>query len=671
MKLFKSRRSKKILEQNKDLIADIDTAGLSEEEIARLEAEAALQKYDKESSYRNNLKIVPGIIISIILISFSLFQLGTSILGVLPAQLQRSYHLAFVIMLVYLLYPARKGGRKDIIPWYDVLLAIVSTGLILYIPYNYEYLMANMGNYRTIEFIIAIAGILAVMEACRRVVGIPILAVVCAFIAYAYLGPYMPGFLWHGGYSVSRIANYLFYTTEGIFGTPLGVSATYIFLFILFGAFLEKTGVGKLFIDLSNAIAGKAPGGPAKVAVIASALEGTVSGSSVANTVGSGSFTIPTMKKLGYKPEFAAAVEAAASTGGQIMPPIMGAAAFLMADMIGVRYSQVVVSAIIPAILFFAGVLISVHVEARKIGLRGMDAADIPNVKTILLERGHLLLALVVMIVVLSMNFSPVFAALAAIATSIVSSALRKSTRLKFADIVDALQNGARSILGVAIACAMAGIIVGVVGLTGLGLNLATGLVSLAKGKLLPMLFFTMISSIILGMGVPTTANYLITSTICAPALLQMGVPVIAAHMFVFYFGIIADITPPVALAAMAGSAIAKSDPFKTGVTATRIAIAAFIVPYIFALNPQMLMIDVTVPGVIQIIITSLIGMYAVSGALGGYFQYYAHWYERVILLFSGLMMIYPEIITDIVGFIIILAIGILQIRRKKKASTV
>ncbi|HHV95176.1 MAG TPA: TRAP transporter permease [Clostridiaceae bacterium] len=666
MKLSKPR-SQKTSKQNKDMISNIDITGLSEEEIARLEAEAALQKYDKESSYRNNLKKVPNTIVSIILISFSLFQLGTSILGVLPAQLQRSYHLAFVIALVYLLYPARKGGRKDIIPWYDVVLAIISTGLILYIPYNYRYLMANMGNYRPIEFIIAVAGILAVMEACRRVVGIPILAVVCAFIAYAYFGPYMPGFLWHGGYSITRIANYLFYTTEGVFGTPLGVSATYIFLFILFGAFLEKTGVGKLFIDLSNAIAGKAPGGPAKVAVIASALEGTVSGSSVANTVGSGSFTIPTMKKLGYKPEFAAAVEAAASTGGQIMPPIMGAAAFLMADIIGVGYSKVVVSAIIPAVLYFAGVLISVHVEAKKIGLRGMDAADIPSIKTIMLERGHLLLALVVMITVLSMNFSPIFAALAAIATSIVSSSLRKNTRLKFQDIIDALQNGARSILGVAIACAMAGIIVGVVGLTGLGLNLANGLVELAGGKLLPMLFFTMISSLILGMGVPTTANYLITSTICAPALLKMGVPIMAAHMFVFYFGIIADITPPVALAAMAGSAIAKSDPFKTGITATRIAIAAFIVPYIFALNPQMLMIDVTAIGIIQILVTSLVGMYAISGALGGYFLYHVYWYERIILIVAGLMLIYPELITDIVGLIIISIIGVLQTTRKKR----
>ncbi|MEG0116108.1 MAG: TRAP transporter permease, partial [Hydrogenoanaerobacterium sp.] len=527
--------------------------------------------------------------------------------------------------------------------------------------------------------------------ACRRVVGVPILIVASVFILYALMGPYMPGFLWHGGYSIERVANHLFFTTSGVFGTPIGVSSTFIFLFILFGAFLEKTGVGKLFIDLANSIAGRFAGGPAKVAVISSALQGTVSGSSVANTVSTGSFTIPAMLKLGYKPEFAGAVEASASTGGQLMPPIMGAAAFLMAETIGIPYAAVVKAAIIPAILYFSGILISVHLEAKKIGLKGMDVKDIPKAGIVFRERGHLLIPLIIMIYMLIVGYTATYAALSAILFSLtaysigvwalipgvafvvalimgvqffpsvamagilwlVICAFRRKIGLTIGDILTALETGARNILGVAIACAVAGIIVGIVTLTGLGLNLANGLKGLAGDNVLLMLFFTMVASIILGMGVPTTANYLITSTICAGALVAMGIPVIAAHLFVFYFGIVADITPPVALAAMAGSAIAKGDPFKTGVTATRIAIGAFIVPYIFAFNQQMLMMDVTFFGIIQIVITSLLGMYAVSGGLTGYVQDKCMWYERILFVVGGLCMIDPGWVTDLIGLVV------------------
>jgi len=712
-----------------DLRNDIVREGLSEEEIARLEAEAVLEKYDRESSFRNKLPVKINNAISAVLILFSLFQLYTT-LWTIPIQKLRPIHLGFVLLLVFLLYPAARRLRKDRIPWYDAIMAFMALGCVLYIPFNYEYVIQNVGNYTPMDIAVGVVGILLLMEACRRVVGLPILIIVTGFLLYALLGENIPGTFGHRGYSIKQIINHMYFTTSGVFGTPLGVSATFIFLFILFGAFLEKTGVGRLFIDLANAIAGRRVGGPAKVAVISSALQGTVSGSSVANTVSTGSFTIPAMKKLGYKPEFAGAVEAAASTGGQLMPPIMGAAAFLMAESTGFAYASVVKSAIIPAILYFSGILISVHHEARKIGLRGMDDADIPKAGLVMKERGHLLLPLAFMIYMLASKVTPSYAALGAILTSLMAYSVnwwalapvaamvaamnfeipftkyapwaillwlvicfavngRKgktlAEKLGFdpMDIVDALQKGARNVLTVAVACGMAGMIVGTVTLTGLGLKFATGLASLAGNNIYLLMFFTMVSSIVLGMGVPTTANYLITSTICAPALIglltvmngldaaSMAI-IMSAHLFVFYFGIVADITPPVALAAMAGSAIAKGEPFKTGVTATRIAIGAFIVPYIFVLNPSMLMIDTTFLAVAQNVGTALLGMYSLSGGLTGFVQDRCTWYERIIFIAAGLGMIIPGTLTDVAGLAtvgIMIALQLARVRRRSAAK--
>ncbi|MBQ2984832.1 MAG: TRAP transporter permease [Clostridia bacterium] len=707
---------------------------MSEEEIAALEAAAVLEEFDRESAFRNKLPKGIAMVISAILIVFALFQIYTSI-WTIPAQMLRSIHLAFALALVFLLYPAGKHMRKDRIEWYDYALAILAAAAILYIPCNYEYIIKAVGNYTTFDIIIGVVGILLLFEACRRVVGMPILIIVCCFLLYALFGNLIPGSFGHRGYSVRQVVNHMYFTLSGVFGTPLGVSSTFIFLFILFGSFLEKTGVGKLFIDLANAIAGKKIGGPAKVAVISSALQGTVSGSSVANTVSTSSFTIPAMKKLGYRPEFAGAVEAAASTGGQIMPPIMGAAAFLMAESTGFTYAEVVKSAIIPAILYFSGILISVHHEARKIGLKGMADEEIPKVGQVMKERGHLLLPLAFMIYMLSVKVTPTYAALGAIVTSLIACSINwlslipvaamiagmklnmhfthyaliaiaiwlviciiRGLRIKDApsvykrieqalgfdpyEIVDALKSGSRNVLSVAIACAMAGMIVGTVTLTGLGLKFATGLARIAGNSIYLLLFFTMLSSIILGMGVPTTANYLITSTICAPAIISMvcnmqGIPVteptmaivMSAHLFVFYFGIVADITPPVALAAMAGSAIAKGDPFKTGVNATRIAIGAFIVPYIFVLNPAMLMIDTTVFAILQNVLTALVGMYALSGGLAGFVQDHCRWYERLLLIAGGMGMIIPGTVSDVIGFVIVAAIYIIQKRRYKAVN--
>ena len=423
--------------------------------------------------------------------------------------------------------------------------------------------------------------ILLVLEATRRTVGLPITIIALVFIGYALFGPYMPGPLAHRGLELDRLVQTMFYTTEGILGTPLAVSSTFIFLFLLFGSFLIKTGVGEYFNDLSIAVAGRSIGGPAKVAIFSSALQGTISGSSVANVVTSGAFTIPMMKNLGYRKEFAGAVEAASSTGGQLMPPVMGAAAFLMAEFIGIPYAEIAMAAAIPAVLYFAGIWIVTHFEAKKMGLRGLTKEEMPDKKEVI-KKLYLLIPIIAMIVLLMTGMSVMLAALYSIVISIVVSAFKKETRIGFRGIIDALVDGARTALGVAAATAAAGIIVGVVTKTGLGLKLANGLLDIAGGALFPTLILTMIASLILGMGAPTTANYVITSTIAAPAIIMLGVPDLSAHLFVFYFGIIADITPPVALAAFAAAAISGGEPIKTGIESSKLASLLQIPPVVY-----------------------------------------------------------------------------------------
>jgi TRAP transporter 4TM/12TM fusion protein len=635
------------------------------EQVQEIDIAEIMAKYDKESAFRR-LSGFQMRLVSSIAILFSLFQIYTGLMGVLPAQLQRSIHLTFVFVLVYLLYPSSSKMKRDRFHWIDVALAIMGMVVGLYIAFNYKELIYRAGDYMTLDLIIGGIAILLVLEGARRVVGLPIAIIASIFLLYAKVGPYLPGFLNHRGYSVERVISHMYYTTEGIIGVPLGVAATFIFLFILFGAFLEKTGIGKFFIDLANSVAGFAAGGPAKVAVITSALEGTISGSSVANTVGSGSFTIPLMKSLGYKPEFAAAVEAAASTGGQIMPPVMGAAAFLMAEFIGVPYMTIAKAAIIPALLYFTGIWIMVHFEAKKMGMKGLSKEQLPKLTKVLKERGYLFLPLVGIIYFLVEGSTPIKAALYGLGLAIAASFIRKDTRLSLKDFFEALETGARNALGVSIACACAGIIVGTITLTGLGLKLGNGLIGLSGGNLVLTLVFTMISSLILGMGAPTTANYIITSTIAAPAIVMLGVPVLAAHMFTFYFGIIADITPPVALAAFAGSAIAKSDPLKTGIQASKLAIAAFIIPYVFVFNPAMLLIDTTPLQVVQIVITSILGMVGIGAAMEGYFLTHANKLERVAFLIGGLLLVDPGAITDVIGIVIL---AMMYIYQKKKAS--
>ena len=619
---------------------------MSEQDKTTMSAEEVLQKFDKESDKRN-LTGMWDKLISFICIAFAVFQLYTATFGVLDAHLQRAIHLAFGFSLIYLLYPGRKNWSRSVMHPLDVIFAVLSVASALYIVIFYDELVLRAGMNTEFDFSIAFIGTLLLFEAARRVVGWPMLTVALFFMFYAFAGPYMPGILAHRGVGVQEMFDHLFFTTEGIFGTPLGVSSTFIYLFILFGSYLEATGLGKLFIDLANAVAGWAAGGPAKVAVLSSGLMGTVSGSSVANVAGTGAFTIPMMKKLGYRPAFAGAVEAAASTGGQLMPP-----------------------AVIPALLYYIGVWIGVHYEAKKFGLKGTPRDQLPKFGKLFMEKGHLILPLAIIVYLLVSGYTPMRAALWAIGLTLICSCLRKSTRISFGDVVKGLIEGSKGVLGVLIACATAGVIIGVVTKTGVGLKLATALLDLAGGHLLPAMFFTMITSLILGMGVPTTANYVITSTIAAPALVQMDVPVLAAHMFAFYFGIVADVTPPVALAAYAGAGISGADPMKTGFAAAKLAIAAFIVPYIFVLAPELLMIDATPFTITFACATAIIGMWGVSVAMIGFCQSKLSFLQRLLFFVGGLNMIIPGAVTDAIG-VAILAVAFFWQRMNKNKGPI
>ena len=641
--------------------------------------------------------------------------------------------LGLVLFVGYLKYPATKKleSRENHLAWYDVVLAVLSLAVCGYYVFNQNDIIMMGGRIGTLEIAIGIVGILLLVELCRRAMGLPMICVAGAFVAYAIFKLVDK----NPDTALRNLVNGLFYDVRtGILSTPLTVCCSFIVLFIILGSFLEKTGIGTFFVDLANSIAGASVGGPAKVAVISSALEGMYSGSSVANTVGSGAVTIPTMKRTGYRPEFAAAVEAAASTGGQIMPPIMGAAAFLMAEITGTSYYTIIIAAILPAVLYFAGIFIMVHLEGKRLGLKGLPKDAIPNFFKLLLSNGYLLLPVVVLVICMNhytAGMSACFAILFAFIVSLIDkerivklftgklksreiylvllplipaaalvltwivlgldmglsifismlvalgcSFLTRGAILTPTLIFDGLKGGTNSAIGVAAACGVAGIISGVVSMTALGSTLINTIVPLAEKGTFIALFLTMLCCIVLGMGVPTTANYVIMATITAPILVKMGIPVLAAHMFVFYFGIVADITPPVALAAYAGSAIAKSNPLKTGIMATKLAITAFIVPYIFAYSPEMLLViegyESSIIDVIRICATSIIGIYSISSGMVGYMHHKTPWWQRILLIGGGLMMVIPDTLTDIIGLVIVAAMVIIQyvFGRKKHQTT-
>ncbi len=725
---------------------DENTAKITETEEF-VDADKIMQEFDRES----NTRVFTGWrkhIITGLLCSFSVYMISMALIFPNATKYTKlTTFMAFILFIGYLIFPAYKKQTKRLnyVPVYDIFLGLAGAASFLYYAICQEEIVMMSRRIGTLQIIIAFIAIILLVELVRRAVGLPIIFVAGTFIVYAAI----KAFSENPDKALRNLAYSLFYdVANGLFSTPVYVCTTFIVLFIILGALLEKTGIGTFFVDLANSIAGGAVGGPAKVAVISSALEGMYSGSSVANTVGSGSITIPLMKKTGYKPEFAAAVEAAASTGGQIMPPIMGAAAFLMAEITGVSYATIAVTAILPAALYFTGIFLMIHFEAKKLGLKGLPKDAIPNFLKLIICNGYLLLPIFILVICMnyfSAGVSACFAILASLVVSLiprdittmldiqkiaadnkkgfrkkftfkvpdkkvftklifpaipvavtlglwlpfgqsmmtkavfagivscfaVSFIAKKDTSLSPAIVIDSLHNGAKNTVGVAVACGMAGLIAGVVTMTALGQLLLNTLVPIAQDSMFLALFLTMLCCIVLGMGVPTTANYVIMATITAPILIKMGIPALAAHMFVFYFGIVADITPPVALAAYAGSAIAKSNPLKTGVTATRLAIAAFIIPYMFAYNPKMLFIDAGVFDIVSIIITSFIGIYAVASGMEGYHSVKLPWWQRFMILAGGMCLIVPETITDIIGIALVAAVIVLQKFAEKKQTTI
>ena len=629
-----------------------------------MDLDAVMKKYDRESNTRV-WEGTPRLVVNIILALFSLFVIYVTLFTSWLEEIRLTSFMACIVFMGFLVFPARKGVQKtNFMPWYDFVLMILGTAAFLYFTFFAYDIIQQGSNFQWYQIVIGIVGILALAEVCRRSVGLPILIVAACFVAYALIwGLSNPDF----GKRLNMVVRTLFYSKEGILSTPVNVCSKFIGVFIIFGAFLERTGIGDFFIKISNTLVGRFSGGPAKVAVVVSAMEGMVSGSSVANTVGSGSVTIPLMKKTGYKPEFAAAAEASASTGGQIMPPIMGAAAFLMADYVQIPYGEIALKAILPAVLYFAGIFIAVHLEAKKSGLRGLTKEEIPALKP-LLKQIYLLLPLVLLIYLVSTSQRSIaYAAAIAIIAAIVVSLFNKEHRLTPKRFLEALAAGGQGMITVAAACGVAGIIAGTITMTGLANTLINGIVALANGQVIIALFLTMLCCIVLGMGVPTTANYCIMAATCAPILIRMGVPAIAAHFFVFYFGIVADLTPPVALAAYAGAAIAQANPMKTAVTATKLAIGAFIVPYVFALNPAMLFVDTTAGEVILIVITALVGIFGVSSGLQGFILKKMPWWERILCVAGGLLLIYPGLVTDIVGLVLVGGVVLLQYIGKKR----
>ncbi len=676
------------MKKDEKLEREIDVSSGSAADV-----EAIMRKYDRESNTRI-WEGTPKIVVSCVAALFSLFCLYVTLFANFMEQVRLSSFLGALIVIGYMTYPARKGKvRVNSMPWYDIVLMVLGAGAFFFYVFNAQRVVKlNMRiTKETLYTVVGVIGLLSLAELCRRSVGLPILCVAGAFVAYTIVNQ------WNKG-GIPLIIYRLFYGDGGVLSTPVNVCSKYIVVFIIFGAFLERTGIEDFFINLANGLCGRFAGGPAKVAVVASAFEGMVSGSSVANTVGSGSITIPMMKKLGYKPEFAGAVEAAASTGGQIMPPIMGAAAFLMAEYVGVPYSNIIVRAILPAVLYFLGIFIAVHLEAKKLGLRGVPKEMLPRVGE-LIRDSYLLLPLIILVYLVSSNtrtmqFSAAIAIVMAVLVGIINNVVRYVREKKAGgemtnksgsvvkaavgigggfgpkSIFDALDAGGRGCITVGVACGVAGVIAGCLTVTGLASKMINAIVGISGASSLLALVLTMLCCIVLGMGVPTTANYCIMASTCAPILVQMGIPMIAAHFFVFYFGIVADITPPVALAAYAGSAIAQGNPMKTGVTATRLAIAAFIIPFVFAYSPAILFVGESILWyeVALIVITAVIGMIGVAAGLSGYLVGDMNVVERIVTILGGVLLIIPGVWTDVAGIALVAVAVAWQLMQKKRA---
>ena len=630
------------------------------DELLASKSEEKATTYDEKNRFLNFIIQLGGAGISI-------FLIGTMLLFPLPAMMQRAAVLMLSFLVIFLLYPMFSGKKG--LNWLNWAWAILGVVVCGYVLVDFENLVNRMGALNTVDRILGGLCIIMVLDATRRAIGWPLPIVTMIFLLYAYFGYLIPGSFGHRGYDLHRILNQMYMTTEGIFGVPLGVVVTIVFLFILFGAFLDKGGGGQFFVNLAVSLAGKLRGGPAKIAVLSSGLMGMISGSSIANVATTGTFTIPLMKRIGYKPEFAGAVEAAASTGGQLMPPIMGAAAFIMAEFTQTAYLKIVIMAIVPAVLYYLSVYMNVHFEACRTGMKGLPEDEIPRATTVLRQGWVFILPVIGLIVVLVMGYSPARAAFVGMGLMIFIGMFKASTRLSLKGFWDVLALAGRNSVGIAAACACAGMIVGTTSMTGLGVKMAMLIEYLAGGKLIIALLLTAVASLVLGMALPTTANYIVQASVAAPALIALGIPKLTAHLFVFYFGVYADITPPVALAAYTAAGISKGDPMKTGFYASRNVFIGFLIPFLFVYHPA-LVLQGPIKDILIMTVSTGLSVVALSAVFSNYLYRRCRGWERVGLLISGILLVTPGILTDLLGLVILAAIYIWQRRSKDDPAT-
>lgn len=621
-------------------------------------AAAIVEKFDSESRYRK-LSGWQGLFITAWLAAMALFHLYTAGIATIPITIQRAVHLTFAVVAVFILFPATRSGSKTKTPWYDWLLAVCAGSSTGYIIFFFNDIARRGAEPLEYEIYLGIAAMIFVIEAGRRIVGSVLPCISILFLLYCYFGNHVPGLFQIRGYSVERIVQHMYLTSEGIFGLALGVSATFVIVFIIFGAYLSQSGGAKFFNELALAVAGSSPGGPAKVAVVASGLLGTINGSSVANVATTGTFTIPLMKRVGYAPYYAGAVEACASTGGQLMPPIMGAGAFIMSEFLNIPYLTIAAAAVIPAFIYYAAIFANVDFRARRKRLKGIPKSELPSVREVMKSDGHLIIPIFVIIVTLLLKYTPLRAGFVGVVSVIAVSALKPNTRMSLKDNLTALTEGARGALGVALACALVGFIVGTSSLTSLGLTISNNIIEISGGSLVLTLVTAMLACLVLGMGLPTTANYIVCSTIIAPALIGMNVLPLAAHMFVFYFGIMADLTPPVCLAAFTGAGIAGASPAKTGLTATRIALASYLLPYCFVYNPMLLLHEAAPFDLTILVVSALFGAVALAGVFEGWLLRDLKIPERVLLIAAALCAIYHDVWVSIGAIAVLSALAL------------
>lgn len=608
---------------------------------------------------------IRGGFLSVWLVAMSAYHLYSAGFGLLPTEIHRAIHLTFALVAVFLLNPC----RKETSAW-DWIFALIAGLVVAYVAFFYDAISERGAMVQPYEMILGVLAIAVVLEAGRRTTGkvLPLLGVL--FLAYALWGRYFPGILMHRGYSLSRLIQQMYLTTEGIYGVALGVSATYVFLFVLFGSFLSAGGGIRLFNDLSLALAGATPGGPAKVAILASALLGTISGSSVGNVATTGAMTIPMMKRVGYEPDFAGAVEACSSTGGQLMPPIMGAGAFVMSQFLGISYMEIAKAAVVPAMLFYGAILFNVHFRAKRKGLKGIDPLEIPRVGEVVKKDGHLLIPIVVIVVMLLKGYTPLAAAFWGTASVVAVAAFRRHTRMSLRMVADAMIEGAENALSVAVACSVVGLVVGVATLTALGMTVSSNIMELAGGSLFMTLLVAMAACLVMGMGLPTTANYIVTSTVIAPALMKLGVPPLGAHMFVFYFGIMADVTPPVCLASFTAAGIAESNPLRTGCIASSLVLVAYVLPFSFVYNPSLLLGgDIGWEG-LSVIAASFMGTLSLASSMQGWMVGATGWFHRILSLCAGLLAFSPCIPVRIASVLAILALWLFSLVRERSTNS-